>query len=253
MLADGTIEGFVGGDCAEATVRAQALAMLDSGESVLLRISPTPEPPVSGRLMAHNPCLSGGTLEIFLEPQRPASLIAVVGDSPIARALVTVGEALGYEAVRGDDVPDGASAVIVASHGRDEATPLVAALRRRRRVRRSRRQSQARRRGGRRVSTSIGARGADRHPGRARHRRPHRRGGRPVDPRRHRGPPAAAIRARCRRGGTDEHDDDRPGVWDDRRRRRHVIAPRSRRRPAPLLWVGLPPARSPTTRTRYVR
>ena len=128
VLADGTIEGFVGGDCAEATVRAQALAVLDSGESVLLRISPTPEPPVPGRLMAHNPCLSGGTLEIFLEPQRPAPLIAVVGDSPIARALVTVGEALGYEAVRGDDVPDGASAVIVASHGRDEATPLVAAL-----------------------------------------------------------------------------------------------------------------------------
>ena len=44
VLADGTIEGFVGGDCAEATVRAQALAVLDSGESVLLRISPTPEP-----------------------------------------------------------------------------------------------------------------------------------------------------------------------------------------------------------------
>ena len=45
VLADGTIEGFVGGDCAEATVRAQALAVLDSGESVVLRISPTPEDP----------------------------------------------------------------------------------------------------------------------------------------------------------------------------------------------------------------
>ena len=39
VLADGTMEGFVGGDCAEATVRAQALAVLDSGEPVVLRIS----------------------------------------------------------------------------------------------------------------------------------------------------------------------------------------------------------------------
>ena len=46
ILADGTIEGFVGGDCAESTVRAQALTLLDSGESVVLRITPTPEAPV---------------------------------------------------------------------------------------------------------------------------------------------------------------------------------------------------------------
>ena len=45
VLADGTMEGFVGGDCAEATVRAQALAVLDSGEPVVLRISATDEPP----------------------------------------------------------------------------------------------------------------------------------------------------------------------------------------------------------------
>ena len=129
VLADGTMEGFVGGDCAEATVRAQALAVLDSGESVLLRISPTPEDAMPGKLTAHNPCLSGGTLEIFLEPVRPAPIVAVIGDSPIARALVTIGRALGYELVRGDDVPADASAVIVATHGRDEAGPLVAALR----------------------------------------------------------------------------------------------------------------------------
>jgi xanthine dehydrogenase accessory factor len=128
VLADGTIEGFVGGDCAESTVRAQALALLDSGESVVLRISPTPEHPVPGKLMAHNPCLSGGTLEIFLEPQRPAPLVAVYGDSPIADALASIGVTVGYEIVRGGDVPADASAVIVATHGRDEASVLTAAL-----------------------------------------------------------------------------------------------------------------------------
>jgi xanthine dehydrogenase accessory factor len=128
VLADGTIEGFVGGDCAESTVRAQSLALLDSGESIVLRISPTPEEPVPGKLMAHNPCLSGGTLEIFLQPQRPAPLVAVHGDSPIAEAVASIGAAVGYEIVRRADVPADASAVIVASHGRDEAGVLTAAL-----------------------------------------------------------------------------------------------------------------------------
>ena len=79
VLPDGTIEGFVGGTCAESTVRAQGLALLDSGESLLLRITPTPEPEQAGMLVVHNPCLSGGTLEIFLEPVMPAPAIVVAG------------------------------------------------------------------------------------------------------------------------------------------------------------------------------
>ena len=73
VLADGTMEGFVGGTCAESTVRAQSLALLDSRESLLLRISPIEEQPRAGKLTVVNPCLSGGTLEIFLEPQLPAA------------------------------------------------------------------------------------------------------------------------------------------------------------------------------------
>ena len=130
VLSDGTIDGFVGGDCAESTVRAQALALLDSGDSLVLRISPSPEPPQPGKLTMHNPCLSGGTLEIFLEPQRPAALVAVVGDAPVARAVVAIGRALGYEMVAnpGELSPD-TVAVVVASHGRDEIDVLTAALR----------------------------------------------------------------------------------------------------------------------------
>jgi len=45
VLADGTIEGFVGGECAEHSVRAHALRALQSGEPVLLRILP----PARGR------------------------------------------------------------------------------------------------------------------------------------------------------------------------------------------------------------
>jgi xanthine dehydrogenase accessory factor len=129
VLADGTIEGFVGGQCAQATVRSQGLAALESGATILLRISPDPEPEQSGKTVVHNPCLSGGTLEIFMEPVLPAPMVRVIGDSPIARALATVGAALGYQVepwslseMRTTD------AVVVASHGFDEEKALVDAL-----------------------------------------------------------------------------------------------------------------------------
>ena len=133
VLPDGSMEGFVGGDCAESTVRAQSLALLDSGDSLLLRITPEPESEpqeaVAGTLSVHNPCLSGGTLEIFLEPRRPPPLVVVEGDTPIARALLAIGRPLGYELVRhSGSLPDDVAAVVVASHGRDEADLLRAAV-----------------------------------------------------------------------------------------------------------------------------
>jgi xanthine dehydrogenase accessory factor len=127
VLPDGTIEGFVGGTCAEATVRAQGLALLDSGESLLLRITPTPEPQHAGKLVVHNPCLSGGTLEVFLEPVIPAPTIVVVGTSPVAEALRALATSLGWHVDKSERLAS-ATAVVVASHGRDEEPALTAAL-----------------------------------------------------------------------------------------------------------------------------
>jgi xanthine dehydrogenase accessory factor len=135
VFADGTIEGFVGGTCAESTVRAQSLRLLDSGEPLLLRISPDPvegtEAAAEGALTVHNPCLSGGTIEIFLEPVVPAPLVLVHGDSPIARALTSVGDLLGYRVTSWDEsalTSTPVAAVVIASHGRDEETVVTAAL-----------------------------------------------------------------------------------------------------------------------------
>ena len=139
VLPDGTIEGFVGGACAESTVRLQGLRLLRTGESTLLRITPTSdeagteaESDLEGLVTVGNPCLSGGTLEIFMETVIPPPLVHVFGDAPVARALVTVGAALGYSvAVTVDPqapVPPDAVAVVVASHGRDEEPVLAAAL-----------------------------------------------------------------------------------------------------------------------------
>ncbi len=133
VLADGTIEGFVGGVCAESSVRLYALRALETGEAVLLRLVPEGAEPdgedgIEGAVVEHNPCLSGGALEIFIEPQLPAARLVVGGSSPIARAIARVASAAGYEVETGSPAIEGAAAVVVASHGADEERLLADAL-----------------------------------------------------------------------------------------------------------------------------
>ena len=133
VLGDGSIEGFVGGQCAESSVRTAALGALSNGHSVLLRVLPDGDagfPDSPGAQVVVNTCLSGGALEIFLEPMLPAPLVEIVGTTPVADALVAISDLLGYASTRSlpDVVPTGAAAVIVASHGRDELESLRAAL-----------------------------------------------------------------------------------------------------------------------------
>jgi len=130
VLGDGTIEGFVGGHCAEPSVRLHALRVLETGEPLLLRIEPGAgdQAAADGTVTVHNPCISGGALEIFLEPHLAAARVHVLGDTPIAQALADLGRDLGYDiATHGAPSSDDA-ALIVASHGRDEEEALAAAL-----------------------------------------------------------------------------------------------------------------------------
>jgi xanthine dehydrogenase accessory factor len=133
ILADGSIEGFVGGQCAEGSVRTAALGALRDGRTTLLRILPEDElgfPETPGAQVVVNPCLSGGALEIFLQPLLPPPVLWIVGESPIARSLTELARLLDY-AVRGSDDElgaKGATAVIVSTHGRDEETTIRAAL-----------------------------------------------------------------------------------------------------------------------------
>lgn len=139
VLDDGTVIGFVGGECARESVQVQALAALEVGEPVLLRISPdavasgaAPQPREAGAVTVHNPCLSGGALEIFLEPSVPPALMYVHGEAPIARAVRELAGWLGFDARPWvDDVPPLSSdtaAVVVASHGGAEQAIIAAAL-----------------------------------------------------------------------------------------------------------------------------
>jgi xanthine dehydrogenase accessory factor len=134
VLPDGTIEGFVGGSCAESAVCAQGLRLLVTGESTLLRITSAPGGGEVGQgvVSVTNPCLSGGALDIFLEANLPPMLVHVYGHAPIARALADTGRALGYDVRTVEPtapLPADLTAVVVASHGRDEQPVLTAAAR----------------------------------------------------------------------------------------------------------------------------
>jgi xanthine dehydrogenase accessory factor len=123
---DGTIEGFVGGVCAEHSVRMHALRALETGEPLLLRVVPGDgeEAAEEGAVTVANPCLSGGGMEIFLDPHVPAPVLHVTGETPVAHALRELAPKLGFEL--GDAGQP--AAVVVASHGRDEEEVLAAAL-----------------------------------------------------------------------------------------------------------------------------
>jgi xanthine dehydrogenase accessory factor len=130
VLPDGTIEGFVGGHCAEPSVRLHALRVLETGEPLLLRIEPgTGEgDAIDGAVTVHNPCISGGALEIFLEPHVPAARVHVLGETPIARALGELARSLGYDVATDGEPSADDAALIVASHGREEEHALASAL-----------------------------------------------------------------------------------------------------------------------------
>jgi xanthine dehydrogenase accessory factor len=129
VLEDGTIEGFVGGDCAEQSVREYALRAIGDGETLLLRVVPFGGEEERGVVTVQNPCLSGGMIEVFVEPVVPAPRVLVEGDLPISHALVRLGGELGLDMVGGDfEVRPGDFGLVAAGHGRDELPALKAAL-----------------------------------------------------------------------------------------------------------------------------
>jgi xanthine dehydrogenase accessory factor len=146
---DGTIEGFIGGVCAQHSVRLYSLTALESGAPLLLRILPGADGDAGcddpnaveelsreeGAVTIRNPCLSGGAIEIFLEPVLPAPRVLVAGNSPIVAALRTLGPEVGLEVVAAQDIKDailapasGDLALVVAAHGDDEVATLRAGL-----------------------------------------------------------------------------------------------------------------------------
>jgi xanthine dehydrogenase accessory factor len=150
---DGTIEGWVGGSCAQPVVVREALRSIVDGQPRLLRLSK--DAPAEGRrgdgvVELVMTCHSGGTLEIYVEPHLPAPILWVAGTTPIAGALVSLGSAAGWrvslfdpiadpdafpaaeQVVVGTDIqrrdPESTPAIVVATQGIWDEEALAAAL-----------------------------------------------------------------------------------------------------------------------------
>ncbi len=99
ITPDGALQGWVGGSCAEPTIKKEARKALESGQPRLIRLCP-PEArgkaPQEGVTEVELTCISGGTLEIYLEPYLPQPHLIVVGHQAMASALVRQGKSLGY-------------------------------------------------------------------------------------------------------------------------------------------------------------
>ena len=136
---DGTIEGWVGGSCAQPVVVREALRSLVDGHPRLLRLSKTA--PAEGRrgdgvVELVMTCHSGGTLEIYVEPHLPSPSLWLAGTTPIVHALATLGAATGWRVSVFDPIadaeafPDAERVSTVTALGRVD--PELVAVRRRR-------------------------------------------------------------------------------------------------------------------------
>jgi xanthine dehydrogenase accessory factor len=152
---DGSIEGWVGGSCAQPVVVREALHAMADGQPRLLRLSK--DAPAEGRrgdgiIELVMTCHSGGTLEIYVEPNLPAPVLWVAGTTPIAGALVSLGAASGFAVTLFDPIAeadsfpaagrvlpdtdlasidlDATPFVVVATQGQWDEEALAGALRR---------------------------------------------------------------------------------------------------------------------------
>ncbi len=153
ITSDGTLTGWIGGSCAAPAVKEEALKALSEGTPRLLRLCP-PEAlgqgTTDGVTEVVLTCISGGTYEIYIEPQLVQPELIILGHLATSEALARLAKAMGYPVtVMGWDVNPqrfafadhvvegldlnhvkvtGRTFIIVASHGNYDEPALEAAF-----------------------------------------------------------------------------------------------------------------------------
>lgn len=149
--ADGVVQGWIGGGCAQPAVIKVARAALQDGQPRLIRISPSQEDVVESGIMDFGmTCHSGGTLDIFIDPVIPRPALLIIGAAPTAQSLCALASRTGFTVtvafpgadreifpdagriIDGFEVADFVSAsrcfVVVATQGKRDEAGLEAAL-----------------------------------------------------------------------------------------------------------------------------
>jgi xanthine dehydrogenase accessory factor len=87
--------GWVGGGCAESTVRHEALRSIRIGQPSLITLDMTEE--ILGVGM---PC--GGKMDVYIEPVLPKPELLIAGHGRISEALASLGQLLGFRVTVND-------------------------------------------------------------------------------------------------------------------------------------------------------
>lgn len=98
----GDLIGWIGGSCAQPTVRREARRVLGERRPQLLRLLPPSRfggDAISGVREVALTCASGGVLEIYMEPCLPQATLVVVGHFEVSDCLARIGAAMGYRVV----------------------------------------------------------------------------------------------------------------------------------------------------------
>lgn len=126
ILADGTLEGWIGGGCIRPVVLDEAREALAAGAPRLVRMNTGASRGDEKRGVKDYPmtCQGEGGVEIYLEPISPAPRLCVLGETPVARVLRDLAGAIGYVNTAS---PNEADALVVATMGVGDEDALAAA------------------------------------------------------------------------------------------------------------------------------
>jgi xanthine dehydrogenase accessory factor len=95
--ADGSIWGWIGGGCVQPLVIREALKAIEDGNPRFVRIAPSRNSESEeGTVNYTMTCHGGGALDIYIEPVLSKPQILIIGRSPVAQNLCSLGKAIGY-------------------------------------------------------------------------------------------------------------------------------------------------------------
>jgi xanthine dehydrogenase accessory factor len=126
VLADGRLEGSVGGGCAKEVVVTAALAAMRSGAARLVLISNASQDAAQVEQHAMR-CASNGEIELFIHPHTPAPLLLVLGSTPTAVLARSLATQCGFRVTEDAGAPQ-VSVALVATQGEGDEPALQAAL-----------------------------------------------------------------------------------------------------------------------------
>lgn len=132
VTSDGAFYGWIGGGCAQPVVKRAIEETLHTGLPMTIRITPqVTEGAEDGIRQVPMACHSGGSVELFIEPHRPAAPLHVYGQAPVARVLSDLASRVGIPVISIPQVStpqDQVRWAVIATQGQGDVQAIRDAL-----------------------------------------------------------------------------------------------------------------------------